>query len=705
MDNLYTLDDIFTKRIFRIPDYQRGYAWRAHEQIKDFWDDLNNLQPNRNHYTGLLSIAELTEEETAGWYDEQWLMKSLKYKPYHVVDGQQRLTTAIILIQAIYDFIKSIHPEEDEEEVYLEEMSLEDIKEKYISKQKKNDTVISYIFGYESDNPSYNFLKSHIFHERIAATHYETYYTLNLENAYTFFMENLDLLHKAEGEEGVVSLFQKLTQYSVFNIFEIKSEKKDFDVYAAFETMNNRGKKLSTLELLKNRLIYLTTLYSDEELDIYSKKSLREKINDSWKVVYEQLGKKKTSPLDDDEFLQAHWILTFPYTRTNGINFAKDLLEDRFSIAKVQKKKSYDTGVKDPDIITDSDFEEETVPEAPSKAPKLTPKAIEKYVLSLSDASVKWFYTWFPFDAGTELTDDEKQWLDNLNRINIAYFRPLVTASLIAELQPESRVRLFKAIERFIFIAFRCQTFLSTYKNSEYYRYALMLNESKAPEDTVNDIINSLNNNLAYDFTTDAEDSSKQYFKSELLKNVIGRKNGLYYEWGVRHYFLYEYEKELASQAFNRRQILNWDNYVKAAKGKLTIEHILPQTPDNEYWKEQFKDVSEERMRLLEGSLGNLMILSLSINASLQNDSFPDKKAVKYGNKGEIVRQGYCNGSYSEQEVAKYENWTEDTIKERGMKMLAFMEKRWNMTIRNDEERMELLFLDNEEFEDLTDAL
>ena len=44
----------------------------------------------------------------------------------------------------------------------------------------------------------------------------------------------------------------------MFNVYEISD---DFDVFVAFETMNNGGKRLSNLELLKNRLIYLTTLY------------------------------------------------------------------------------------------------------------------------------------------------------------------------------------------------------------------------------------------------------------------------------------------------------------------------------------------------------------------------------------------------------------------------------------------------------------
>jgi uncharacterized protein with ParB-like and HNH nuclease domain len=53
--------------------------------------------------------------------------------------------------------------------------------------------------------------------------------------------------------------------------------------------MNNRGKPLTNLEKLKNRLIYLTTLMSD--LDEPERKQLRKEINDVWKTCYEFLGK------------------------------------------------------------------------------------------------------------------------------------------------------------------------------------------------------------------------------------------------------------------------------------------------------------------------------------------------------------------------------------------------------------------------------
>ena len=65
-NELQPLSLIFPNRLFRIPDYQRGYAWQQ-SKLADFWDDLINLQPDRYHYTGLLSLKPLKRQETDGW--------------------------------------------------------------------------------------------------------------------------------------------------------------------------------------------------------------------------------------------------------------------------------------------------------------------------------------------------------------------------------------------------------------------------------------------------------------------------------------------------------------------------------------------------------------------------------------------------------------------------------------------------------------
>ena len=71
MNELLSLQDLFNKKIFRIPDYQRGYSWEE-LQLKEFWSDLLNLLPDRDHYTGMISLKKL---DTDYVNNEKWQCK------------------------------------------------------------------------------------------------------------------------------------------------------------------------------------------------------------------------------------------------------------------------------------------------------------------------------------------------------------------------------------------------------------------------------------------------------------------------------------------------------------------------------------------------------------------------------------------------------------------------------------------------------
>ena len=264
-NELQSLSVLFQNRLFRIPDYQRGYAWK-HEQLVDFWEDLLNLHEDRYHYTGLLSLKAVNRKDTHLWNEDVWLL-DIGYKPFHVVDGQQRLTTFSILMYEIVAFVKSLAGNKDkpDEEIFLGYESLKDIKAKYVlRKRPPHNLVTTYLFGYETDNPSSDYLKYKVFEEPFGGAVFETYYTKNLKYAKNFFADNLGAMYEDEGLVGIERLYKKLTLRLMFNLHEIED---DYDVFVAFETMNNRGKKLTNLELLKNRLIYLTTLFDDKQFD------------------------------------------------------------------------------------------------------------------------------------------------------------------------------------------------------------------------------------------------------------------------------------------------------------------------------------------------------------------------------------------------------------------------------------------------------
>ena len=59
-DQLLSLQRIFTDRLFRIPDYQRGYAW-GEKEVREFWNDLERLPIGKNHYVGVLTLEPVME--------------------------------------------------------------------------------------------------------------------------------------------------------------------------------------------------------------------------------------------------------------------------------------------------------------------------------------------------------------------------------------------------------------------------------------------------------------------------------------------------------------------------------------------------------------------------------------------------------------------------------------------------------------------
>ncbi|NOR49290.1 MAG: DUF262 domain-containing protein [Methanosarcinaceae archaeon] len=697
MKELESLKNIFKDRIFKIPDYQRGYSWTT-KQVKEFFEDVVNLPSDRFHYTGLLSLKKVEKNIWNIWNDERWLIEDRGFKPFHVVDGQQRLTTFVIFIQAIIELLKNIPENKDkkDDEIYLGSFSLKDIKEEYLIVEKPPQFIIrTYKFSYEVDNPSFQFLKHRIFEESNSGTIQETFYTLNLENAKNFFAENLLNYYEKYDIKEIEILFKKLTQNLMFNVYEISD---DFDVFVAFETMNNRGKKLSNLELLKNRLIYLTTLYDKNELKYDERISLREKINDAWKEVYFQLGRNKQNPLNDDDFLVAHWIMYFQYSREKGDDYIRFLLEQKFTPQNVYSKTEVKLSsiqefeeIREDEETDQEEVEANYVEEEIVWRPKLSPKEIEDYVNSLKSAAVHWYNTHNPIN-NSDLTSEESLWIDRLNRIGIIYFRPLVTVSFLSKnIDTKKRVELFKAIERFIFITFRLSRSFSSYRNSEFYKATRQLRNNEL---SVKDIIEILEDRMDYCFY-EPEDTNDVFFDYSYFQNFIDKKfksGGGFYNWNGLRYFLYEYEMEKVRQRGSQK--IDWKPFIKGEKDKVSIEHIYPQTPDNKCWEKAFNDYKKTHQKFFQGSLGNLLPLSQSINSSLQNDCFDDKKNQKYNERKVKVREGYLDGSHSEIEVAGYSEWNPETILKRGNKLLEFMENRWDLKFEDDDSKAELLFLE-----------
>jgi len=106
---------------YKVPEYQRAYEWDTNEkrkrnQVKEFWEDLNEFIDGRSDFPmGNIIILKKGDE-------------------HEVVDGQQRVTTSLILIKSIIDRLKKLGYERKANE----------LKDKYIVFQEKDFTKIKF---------------------------------------------------------------------------------------------------------------------------------------------------------------------------------------------------------------------------------------------------------------------------------------------------------------------------------------------------------------------------------------------------------------------------------------------------------------------------------------------------------------------------------------------------------------------------------
>ena len=617
------LSELFSQRIFRIPDYQRGYAWEE-KQLSELWDDLDEIaeinSELKKHYTGTIYL-----EETQPTADEKWL-SGVKF--FNIVDGQQRLTSISILL---FELLKVA------DKGYCEE-SKEDLIKTFLSKSNSTGESKVYKFSYSANDKNYNFFLHSIFEDNkiVLQPNHQNHYTKNLREAKTFFATKISTLTHEQRE----ILFKKLTTSLQFDIRTIE---KDLDVQAVFETMNNRGKPLSTLEKLKNRLIYLT-----EKLDVAAedKGSLRKKINEAWGKIYTCLAQNPTHILDEDVFLSAHLSL---YRKPKESTFSEKIAEEKVFQMFCNKSEKYN-------LEESGTINEETV----------SYKKIEDYILKLSELAPIWH----------EIHNSNSKLIKKILILNSSKEIKIFLVAVLNITNDEIQINsIFSNLEKILFrnrvpgIGVMDERTTASWARDIYNHEDDLESILQKIEDLIN-IPVSVNNIV-------------QSFKY-LFTYERGAKG--FHRWGNLKYFLFEYEEFLKSKVQETNDKVTIDDF-----NETTIEHIIPQQ-FWDYWGDEVNSISdgieenekiEQARKVLLNTLGNLTILKNGKNSSLGNKGWLEKK------------ERFRTGSYNEIAISNYENWTIQNISERGTEMLQFLQtKVTGLSFTNEDIKNSLFFED-----------
>lgn len=275
--------NLLEDRLFRIPDYQRGYAWEE-KQWTDFADDLDALIDEKitNHYAGTI-VTFTPQDEAPTYYGND------KIRYSEVVDGQQRLTTCLIYLSIIIKELIAVGQTSYEKEV-----------ERYLYEGSKTRLRLNN----DTQDVFYDLLRSGDSNTVAQSQHQQ-----RLVQAYAFFKEHIGKIEKTKRDERLRHLYEAITSKLVFTSYEIENRS---EIGMTFELMNSRGKGLSTLELLKN--YFMHWVYRNLHDNPSARDSLTELINKHWKSSFQNIGSVNGS---EDQVLRTAWILMCTPTPKN----------------------------------------------------------------------------------------------------------------------------------------------------------------------------------------------------------------------------------------------------------------------------------------------------------------------------------------------------------------------------------------------------
>lgn len=606
--SLFTVEEVCYKKKFVVPEFQRGYAWQE-EHWKALWDDAANLilRSHAQHYAGAIMISAVEDEQLE----------------VDLIDGQQRLTSIALMLSALGG-------------------------EAFQMKFKNNEPLQTY----------YDYYALKHTHLAPSLAQHKSYYARNLAQAAKYFSERA-LKVTQETRNALIDALLKRFRLFVLVIHT------EFDVHVAFETINNRGKPLSTLEKLKNRLIYLSSNAQDKDAG----RRAAGEIHRCWKSVYASLGAGK-SLLDDDEFLNAHSRGWFKHERK------AEWLNSRL-------------------------FDEEF-----SAHGEMSPEGIITYVRSLEQAAACWYFINEPDDLPPKVT---KQ-LMSLQKTASASSKPLLLWALIrlANEHPKLIVapnedlawsKPFEHItleaERFAVLVVLANNRLSNVGQGDLNRSAYALAHPDEPfQANLSNLAEASTSLEAVTFACDHlksiitnwDDVAQQYldnrfqwqgyFDSNSVQTVIAdrlRKGDGFYAWQFGKLLIYLWEDRLRGER-GRPEKKPWDRFAWDE----SVEHIYPQNPVQQWNKSITLDGrSSKSMRdAVTNSIGNLLLLSRSINSTVSNGAY------RASGQNQGKQSHYAGGSYSEMQVARIcQDWTVVQIAARGIAMMRSAQKKWNFEV------------------------
>ena len=255
----YSLDDLLSKRLFRIPQYQRAYSW-GRKQRSDLFEDISRsfrADDGRKHF--MATIVGLRRDMKTIITDEHQVIE--------VVDGQQRITTLVLLLKAISKALDPLDAMERRVKTDIEEILVKPDSASLLLLQTNHDTS-SFFRNY--------ILKGHSDSTQSAKTLADRELLAAIKECESFVQQ------WSKDGNSLTDLVGHLKNRLTFIFHEISAESV---VYSVFEVLNSRGLAVSWFDRLKSMLMSVVF-----ESDSGNNQELIDEIHSTWSNIYRAVG-------------------------------------------------------------------------------------------------------------------------------------------------------------------------------------------------------------------------------------------------------------------------------------------------------------------------------------------------------------------------------------------------------------------------------
>lgn len=268
---------------YRIPRFQRDYSWEV-EQWEDLWADI---------------LAMLNDEDLSSHYMGYLVLQSSDDKAFDVIDGQQRLTTATLLILAILKNLQRLVDAGNDAE--NNQRRLEQIRQTYIGYLDPVTLIPRTKLTLNRNNNDYfqNYLVplGNLPQRGFRASEHL------LRKAFEWFDKKVsEYLKGVTQEEGkyLAQLVEDISDRLFFTVITVNDE---LNAYRVFETLNARGVRLSSTDLLKNYLFSVLDRNQENDLELRN-------LEERWEGIVSRLQSEKFP-----DFLRVYWNSRYKLAR------------------------------------------------------------------------------------------------------------------------------------------------------------------------------------------------------------------------------------------------------------------------------------------------------------------------------------------------------------------------------------------------------